>query len=236
MDKEKTRKMSTLSLINLKKYYNSGKRVVKALDGISLNVKKGDFIAIKGPSGAGKTTLLNIMGCLDKPTYGEVKINDINVLRLSENELAEIRNKYIGFVFQSFNLIEKLNALENVILPMMFAGIPYDERARKAENLLRKVGLEKRMHHSPSQLSGGEMQRVAIARALANDPKILLVDEPTGNLDSKTGYQIMNILKELNRRDRTIVLVTHDDNIASYAHSIYHMIDGKISKVEDNKK
>ncbi len=225
--------MCILSIKNLKKYYRSGNGVVKALQGVNLEIRKGEFVAIKGRSGAGKTTLLNIIGCLDRPTEGEVRINNIDVLRLNDNELAEIRNRYIGFVFQSFNLIEKLNALENVMLPMIFAGVPYERRKRRAKTLLRKVGLEKRMHHYPHQLSGGEMQRVAIARALANNPEILLVDEPTGNLDSITGLQIMEIFRKLNDKGSTIVLVTHDDEIASYAQKIYHMVDGKIKGVEE---
>ena len=211
------------------KIYNMGKVQVTALDSVSLQIEEGDFLAIMGPSGSGKSTLMNLIGCLDKPTSGELKINGSNVSSLSERQLARLRGEHIGFVFQMFNLIPRISALHNVLLPMSFTkAISRSERMRRAKMLLESVGLAERMHHMPSELSGGERQRVAIARALANDPKIILADEPTGNLDTKTGRSILELFRELNQQGRTIVVVTHDPDVASFAKRIIKLIDGRV--------
>ena len=210
------------------KTYGEGSAKVKALRGISLNVKQGDFIAIMGASGSGKSTLLNIIGCLDRPTTGDVIIEGRNTRTLTDTELARLRNEKIGFVFQNFNLLHHLNALENVETPMIYAKRKKNERMERAKMLLERVGLADRMNHLPSQMSGGEMQRVAIARALANSPELLIADEPTGNLDSKTGKEIMDFFSSLKDERLTIILVTHERDIASYAEKIYHMRDGLI--------
>ncbi len=213
---------------NLSKVYRMGKIEVPALRDVNLEIEKDEFLAIVGSSGSGKSTLLNMLGCLDKPTSGAVFIDDVNTASLSENELAEIRREKIGFIFQQFNLIHSLNALENVSLPMFFAGVGRDERMKRAAELLAKVGLEKRMHHKPSELSGGQQQRVAIARALSNNPEIIIGDEPTGNVDSETGNAIMDILKGLNSEGRTVIVVTHDAEIAAHAHRVKRMKDGRL--------
>ena len=214
------------------KIYNYGTRIaVPALRGVSLEVKKGDVLAIFGPSGCGKSTLLHLMGCLDKPTKGKVFVDGHDTSLLNEDELARIRREKIGFVFQFFYLIPTLTALENVMLPMIFAGISRNERKERAKELLTLVGLEKRLNHKPMELSGGERQRVAIARAMANQPDIILADEPTGNLDSKAGREVMDILLKLNReKDVTLVIVTHDPSIASKAKRRIYLKDGKIIK------
>ena len=223
--------MEIVRLENVWKVYEEGKVKTLALQGVSLKIKEKESVAIMGPSGSGKSTLLHLIGCLDKPTKGKIWIEGKEVSRLNENELAEIRRNKIGFVFQFFYLIPTLTALENVSLPMVFKGVKKEERERRARELLKLVGLEKRMHHKPSELSGGERQRVAIARALANEPKILLADEPTGNLDSKSGTLVMKILKRLNKeKGVTLVIVTHDKKIASYADRIIYLKDGKIIK------
>jgi len=201
---------------------------VKAVCDINLEVKKGDFVAIIGPSGSGKSTLMYLIGLLDKPSSGEIIINGTNVENLTADEVARIRNKEIGFVFQSFNLLPRTSALENVTLPMVYAGFSRERRLEEAKSLLIKLGLGDRLDHSPSQLSGGQQQRVAIARALANDPNILLADEPTGNLDSKSGQEIMKILEELNEEGRTVILVTHNQEIARKAKRTIKLVDGKI--------
>jgi putative ABC transport system ATP-binding protein len=201
---------------------------VKALCGINLEVEKGDFVSIMGPSGSGKSTLLNCISSLDKPTKGNIFIDGEDISQLNENELAVFRRNKIGFVFQFFNLIPGLTALQNVELPMIFKGISESERKKRAENILKKVGLEKRVNSKPSQLSGGETQKVAIARALANDPVVIFADEPTGNLDSKSGKNVMEILKNLNKDNKTIVIVTHDQNIANQTNRIIKTCDGKI--------
>lgn len=213
---------------HLSKVYRMGEIEVPALRDVNLEIEKGEYLAIVGSSGSGKSTLLNMLGCLDKPTSGAVFIDGVNTASLSENELAEIRREKIGFIFQQFNLIHSLNALENVSLPMFFAGVGRDERMKRAAELLAKVGLEKRMHHKPSELSGGQQQRVAIARALSNNPAIIIGDEPTGNVDSETGNAIMGILEGLNREGRTVIVVTHDTEIAAHAPRVKRMKDGRL--------
>jgi putative ABC transport system ATP-binding protein len=213
---------------HLSKVYRMGKIEVQALQDVSLEIEEGEFLAIVGSSGSGKSTLLNMLGCLDKPTSGAVFIDGVNTASLSENELAEIRREKIGFIFQQFNLIHSLNALENVSLPLFFAGVGREERMKRAEELLAKVGLRERMHHKPSELSGGQQQRVAIARALSNNPAIIIGDEPTGNVDSETGDAIMGILKGLNREGRTVIVVTHDTEIAAHAPRAKRMKDGRL--------
>ncbi len=225
--KEELRRM--IRAEHLSKVYRMGKIEVPALRDVSLEIEEGEFLAIVGPSGSGKSTLLNMLGCLDKPTSGAVFIGGVNTASLSENELAEIRREKIGFIFQQFNLIHSLTALENVALPMFFAGVNSDARIKRAAELLAKVGLEKRMHHKPSELSGGQQQRVAIARALSNNPAVIIGDEPTGNVDSETGDAIMGILEGLNRNEgRTIIVVTHDTEIAAHAPRVIRMKDGRL--------
>ncbi len=215
-------------LESVTKVYRMGKVEVQALRGVNLSVKRGEFIAVLGPSGSGKSTLLNMIGCLDKPTSGKVFIDGKDTSRLNENELAALRREKIGFVFQQFNLIHTLNALENVALPMLFAGIRRAERMKRARELLEKVGLSHRIYHKPMELSGGEQQRVAIARALANNPEIIVADEPTGNVDTDAGNAIMEIFEQLNEERRTIILVTHDFDIAAHAHRKLRMKDGTL--------
>tara|TARA_A100001388_G_scaffold120976_1_gene89368 strand:+ start:3417 stop:4094 length:678 start_codon:yes stop_codon:yes gene_type:complete len=213
---------------DLKKHYQTGTQTVKALNGIDLAVNKGEFISIMGPSGSGKTTLMNIIGCLDTPTEGTYNLNNKSVSQLDDDELAKIRNKEIGFVFQSFHLLPRSTALNNVMLPLKYAGCSESEAIKRSEDVLDKVGLIDRMNHSPSELSGGQQQRVAIARALVNNPSILFADEPTGNLDSKTGTDVMNLFKELNNQGQTIILITHEDNIAAQSNRIITIMDGLI--------
>jgi putative ABC transport system ATP-binding protein len=213
---------------HLTKIYRMGETEVYALHDVNLEVQDGEFVAIIGPSGSGKSTLLNMIGCLDKPTSGSVFIDGVDTALLTDNELAEIRREKIGFVFQQFNLVHTLNALENVALPLFFAGVGRETRLKRARELLLNVGLEHRMHHKPSELSGGEQQRVAIARALANNPEIIIGDEPTGNVDSATGHAIMDILAGLNKEGRTIIVVTHDVDIAAHAGRTKRMRDGKV--------
>lgn len=210
------------------KIYRTGESEVHALDGVSLNVEEGEFTAIIGHSGSGKSTLMNILGCLDNPSSGEYILNGEKVSRLSEHRLSEIRNRQIGFIFQSFNLIPSLSALENVELPLIYRGIPPRERHRIATEALCRVGLEKRMHHRPSEMSGGQQQRAAIARAIAARPPIVLADEPTGNLDSRSGAEVLSILMELHAEGRTVILITHDPTVAKRAGRIVTISDGKI--------
>jgi putative ABC transport system ATP-binding protein len=211
------------------KVYQMGSVEVRALDGVSLTLKKGEFVAIMGPSGSGKSTLLNLIGCLDRPSSGELRIAGTDIARLNDRKLAQIRGKQIGFVFQTFNLIPRISALQNVVLPMSFVNaVPGSERLKRAQEILESVGLGQRMKHFPNELSGGERQRVAIARALANNPSVILADEPTGNLDTKTGRAILELFKSLNQQGRTIVLVTHDPNVAGNADRIVHVMDGRI--------
>jgi putative ABC transport system ATP-binding protein len=213
---------------NLTKEYEAGSQIVKALNGIDLSVEKGEFISIMGPSGSGKTTLMNIIGCLDSPTNGTYHLNERSVSELDDDELAKIRNEEIGFVFQSFHLLPRSTALENVMLPLKYAGCSENEAINRSKKVLEKVGLQDRVKHSPSELSGGQQQRVAIARALVNKPSILFADEPTGNLDSKTGNEVMNLFKDLNNQGQTIIIITHEDNIASQSNRIITIMDGLI--------
>lgn len=205
-----------------------GSQEVRALDGVSLTIKKNEYVAIMGPSGSGKSTMMNVIGCLDTPTSGDYILNGTNVSHLTDDELAVVRNREIGFVFQTFNLLPRSNCLANVELPLIYAGIKSSERKEMASEALRRVGLGDRMDHRPNELSGGQRQRVAIARALVNTPSILLADEPTGNLDSKTGVEIMNLFEELYRQGNTIILVTHDAEIASHARRIVQLKDGLV--------
>jgi putative ABC transport system ATP-binding protein len=217
---------------NLAREYIMGAEVVYALRGVDFQIKKNEFVAIMGPSGSGKSTLMNLIGCLDTPTKGEYWLNGQKVSDLSDDELARIRNKEIGFVFQTFNLLPRADALHNVELPLIYAGMSAKERKERAATSLSQVGLADRMDHRPNELSGGQRQRVAIARALVNSPSILLTDEPTGNLDSATGNEIMGLFKELHRAGQTIVLVTHEHDIAAHAHRQIHLLDGKIARDE----
>jgi putative ABC transport system ATP-binding protein len=213
---------------NLKRSFQVGSEKVEALKGINLSVEEGEFLSIMGPSGSGKTTLMNIIGCLDTPSSGTYFLNEKLVNELSDDELANIRNKEIGFVFQSFHLLGKNSALNNVLLPMKYAGIKEDEAISRAKNVLDKVGLTDRINHAPSELSGGQQQRVAIARALVNKPSIIFADEPTGNLDSQTGTDVMNLFKELNDQGQTIILITHEEDIAMQSNRIINIKDGII--------
>jgi putative ABC transport system ATP-binding protein len=213
---------------DLKRMFQVGSETVEALKGINLSVEKGEFLSIMGPSGSGKTTLMNIIGCLDTPTHGTYYLNNQLVNKLNGDELAFIRNKEIGFVFQSFHLLAKNSALNNVMLPMKYAGVKEKEAEKRATDVLEKVGLSDRINHAPSELSGGQQQRVAIARALVNNPSIIFADEPTGNLDSQTGEDVMNLFKELNSLGQTIILITHEEDIAKQSKRIIHIKDGLI--------
>jgi len=217
-----------IEIRDLRKVYEMGDTQVRALDGVSVDVERGDFLAIMGPSGSGKSTLMNLIGCLDSPSSGTYRLNTQEVSTLDDDELARIRNREIGFVFQTFNLLARTSALENVEVPLIYAGVSRAERQRKAKEMLERVGLADRMHHQPSELSGGQRQRVAVARALVNSPSILLADEPTGNLDSKTGEEIMALFAQLNREGNTIILVTHEEDIAAHARKRIRLRDGKI--------
>lgn len=217
-----------IKLQNITKTFTMGEEIIKALDNINFSVKKGEFVSIIGPSGSGKSTLMNILGLLEVADAGEYTLDDINIDNLKDNELAKIRNQKIGFIFQNFNLLQKLNAYENVAVPLMYRGIVGNEAKKIAYEYLEKVGLKGREKHLPNQLSGGQQQRVAIARALAGKPEIILADEPTGALDSKTSSEIMNMLEELNRNGQTIILITHDINVASRAKRIVKISDGKL--------
>ena len=213
---------------NLTKEYETGTQVVSALKGINLSVEKGEFLSIMGPSGSGKTTLMNIIGCLDSPTNGSYYLNDKSVSKLDDDELAKIRNEEIGFVFQSFHLLARNTAFDNVMLPLKYAGISKDEATKRSNDVLDLVGLSSRSKHTPAELSGGQQQRVAIARALVNKPSILFADEPTGNLDSKTGEDVMKIFKDINENGQTIILITHEDSVAKQSNRIITIMDGLI--------
>lgn len=218
-----------IKLVDVHKTYKTQFYEVHALNGVTMKIEKGEFVAIMGPSGSGKSTLLHLIGCLDRPSKGEVVINGVETSKLNDNELTRLRRDTIGFIFQQYNLVPTLTALENVELPMIFKGISKEERRKKAFELLSQVGIEEIASRKPNEISGGQQQRVAIARAMANDPKILLCDEPTGNLDSKTGRQVMEIIKRMNKeKDVTVVLVTHDLSLADYADRIVRIRDGKI--------
>ncbi len=220
--------MKVIELIDVKKVYRVGDEYVYAVNGITMSVEKGEFLCIMGASGSGKTTLLSLMGCLDRPTEGRVLIDGIDTKKLSDRELTEIRRDKIGFVFQQYHLIPTLTAFENVELPMLLKGVPKEEREKRAMELLEIMGIAKAANRKPSELSGGMQQRVAIARALANNPEILLCDEPTGNLDTKSGEVVMNLIAEQNKKGVTVVLVTHDPDIANYAERVVRIRDGKI--------
>jgi len=227
---------SVIRLEDVKKTYLMGQVAVHALNGLTLDIKDGEFIALQGPSGSGKSTAMNMIGCLDIPTSGTIYLNGQDISKLHESDLARIRGKTIGFIFQQFNLIATLTAMQNVMLPMMFQDMPEEKRKERAGELLDSVGLSNRMGHKPSELSGGQQQRVAIARALANNPEVLLADEPTGNLDTKTGAHIMELLNKLHAEGHTIVLVTHDEHVASLAERIAFIRDGTIVKIKKNRK
>lgn len=215
---------------DIHKIYNPGENEVRALDGVSLSIGEKEFVAIIGHSGSGKSTLMNMLGCLDVPTDGSYYLHGQDVSHMTDDELSDIRNKEIGFIFQGFNLIQNLTALENVELPLIYRGVPKKERIELAEAALDKVGLEKRKTHKPSEMSGGQQQRVAVARAVAAKPPIILADEPTGNLDTKSTQEIMEILKELHRSGRTVIIITHDEEIASQAHRVIRILDGRIEE------
>ncbi len=219
---------SILHLENICKSYYLGKNELQVLKGISMDIHKNEYVALMGPSGSGKSTLMNILGCLDSPTTGKYVLNGNDVSRMHDNDLAAVRNKEIGFVFQQFNLLPRLTAAENVALPLIYSGVSKKERVERAEAVLAKVKLEDRMHHKPNELSGGQCQRVAIARALINNPSIILADEPTGNLDSKTSHEIMEILGNIHNEGNTVVLVTHEEDISSFAHRIIRLKDGLV--------
>jgi len=222
-----------ISLNNIYKIYNVGGEEVRALDGIDLEINENEYLAIMGPSGSGKSTLMNMIGCLDTPSSGIYQFEGEMVQEMDDNQLASIRNRKIGFVFQTFNLLPKATAQHNVEIPLIYGNIRKNERIKLASDALKSVGLSDRMHHKPNELSGGQRQRVAIARALVNSPSIILADEPTGNLDSKSGHEIMGILNKLYQDGNTIILVTHEDDIARHAHRIIRLFDGKIT--EDSK-
>ena len=224
--------MSLIHLSNITRRYEMGSETIHALREVTLTIERGEYVAIMGPSGSGKSTLMNLLGCLDTPSSGEFELNGSRVSEMDDNELAEIRNREIGFVFQSFNLLPRSDALHNVELPLIYAGIPAEERREKALLALRNVGLEDRIHHRPNEMSGGQRQRVAIARALVNNPSIILADEPTGNLDSKTGEEIMNLFESLSEKGNTIIVVTHEEEVARHARRIVRIRDGLIASDE----
>ncbi len=225
-----------ISLVDISKIYVLGQVTIPALQSITLDIHKNEYVALMGPSGSGKSTLMNIVGCLDTPTGGEYILNGQNVSRMTDDELATIRNKEIGFVFQTFNLLPRLSALENVALPLVYAGIKKSERLKRAAEVLAEVGLSDRMHHKPNELSGGQRQRVAVARALVTNPSIILADEPTGNLDSKTSYEIMGLFDEIYKAGNTVILVTHEEDIARYARRIVRLKDGLVESDVVNRE
>ena len=225
-----------IRLEDVYKIYRVGSQEVRALDGVSLSVSRNEYVAIMGPSGSGKSTLMNILGCLDSPDSGRYILNGTDVSEMDDGELADVRNREIGFVFQSFNLLPRYNALENVALPMVYAGVPAGERRVKAAQALRSVGLEDRMDHRPNELSGGQRQRVALARALINSPSIILADEPTGNLDTHTSVEIMRLFDEIYRNGNTVIVVTHEEDIAAYAHRVIRLRDGRVESDTEHVK
>jgi len=226
---------AVIRLQAIKKFYVMGNEVIKALNGVDLTIDRNEYVALMGPSGSGKSTLMNMLGCLDTPTSGLYWLNNQEVAEYSQNELAEIRNKEIGFVFQTFNLLPRLTAIENVALPMIYAGISYNDRMDRAEEVLESVGLGDRLDHKPNELSGGQRQRVAIARALVNKPSIILADEPTGNLDTKTSVEIMDIFGKIHAGGNTVILVTHEEDIALHAHRVVRLRDGLLDSDELNE-
>ena len=219
-----------IQIENMKKIYNPGENEVRALDGIDLDIERGDLVAIVGHSGSGKSTLMNMLGCLDTPTSGKYVLDGQDVASMTDNQLADVRNKEIGFIFQGFNLISNLDAVGNVELPLVYRGVSKNERKQLAMEALKSVGLEDRMKHKPNEMSGGQQQRVAVARAVAAKPPIILADEPTGNLDTKSTQEILEILKELHRSGRTVIIITHDEEIASQAHRVIRILDGRIEE------
>lgn len=224
-----------IELKNIARTYRVGSETIHALRSVTLDISKNEYVALMGPSGSGKSTLMNVLGCLDTPSDGEYMLNNIAVSKMSDNNLAEVRNKEIGFVFQSFNLLPRYSALENVILPLVYAGMPKAEREERGKLVLEQVGLTERMDHKPNELSGGQKQRVAIARALVNNPAIILADEPTGNLDSKTSIEIMGLFEEIHKHGNTIIIVTHEEDIAQYAHRIVRLKDGLVELDKQNE-
>jgi len=227
-------KKEIIQIKGIKKYYKVGNQIVKALDGVDLSIGKNEYVAIMGPSGSGKSTLMNILGCLDSPTEGLYVLNGTDVSKMEDNQLAEVRNNEIGFIFQSFNLLPRYTALDNVALPLIYSGKGKTERERRAKESLMDVDLEDRMHHRPNELSGGQRQRVAVARALVNNPAIILADEPTGNLDSKTSIDIMKLFEEMYSRGNTIIVVTHEEDIAKHARRVVRLRDGLIESDDIN--
>ena len=225
---------SIIKLSNIAKAYKIGTEEIHALRSVSLEIFKNEYVALMGPSGSGKSTLMNILGCLDSPSSGEYILNNLAVAKMLDNDLAEVRNKEIGFVFQSFNLLPRSTALDNVILPLIYAGYSKADRIKRGKEVLEQVGLGDRIMHKPNELSGGQRQRVAIARALVNNPAIILADEPTGNLDSKTSVEIMGLFEEIHKNGNTIILVTHEEDIAAYAHRIIRLRDGLIESDNQN--
>ena len=224
-----------IEIKGLKREFAVGSEIVKALKGVDVSVMKNEYLAMMGPSGSGKSTLMNLLGCLDTPTAGAYNLNGTNVSSLKDDDLAEIRNKEIGFIFQTFNLLPRLTALENVSLPLVYAGYNSEDRKIKAQDVLEKVGLGDRMDHRPNQLSGGQRQRVAVARALVNEPSIILADEPTGNLDSKTSLDIMRLFEEIHEMGNTLIVVTHEEEVASHAHRILRLRDGLVESDHNNE-
>jgi putative ABC transport system ATP-binding protein len=227
-------KKEIIKLIDIKKYYKVGNQTVKALNGVTLNILKNEYVALMGASGSGKSTLMNMLGCLDTPTSGVYILNQKDVSKMDDNQLAEIRNKEIGFIFQTFNLLPRSSALENVMLPLVYAGFNKSTRIEKAKNVLDDVHLTDRIDHKPNELSGGQRQRVAVARALVNDPSIILADEPTGNLDSKTSIEMMGLFEEIHKMGNTVIIVTHEEDIAKFAHRIIRLRDGEVETDELN--
>ncbi|MDR2424376.1 MAG: ABC transporter ATP-binding protein [Prevotellaceae bacterium] len=225
---------TVITVKDIKKIYQIGNQEVRALDGVSISIKRNEYVAIMGPSGSGKSTLMNMLGCLDTPTEGQYILNNTDVSEMEDNRLAEVRNKEIGFVFQTFNLLPRYSSLENVCLPLIYAGIPKHERIERGIRALTNVDLENRKNHKPNELSGGQRQRVSIARALVNNPSIILADEPTGNLDTKTSIDIMRLFEAIHQKGNTIIVVTHEEDIAQHARRIIRLRDGKVEKDEIN--
>lgn len=223
-----------INIKDIKKIYKVGNQEVRALDGVDLHIGRNEYVAIMGPSGSGKSTMMNILGCLDSPSSGQYILNGTDVSSMADSQLAEVRNKEIGFIFQSFNLLPRYSALENVALPLIYSGDTRTERERRAEEALESVDLTDRMHHKPNELSGGQRQRVAVARALVNNPSMILADEPTGNLDTKTSVDIMKLFAKIHNKGNTIIVVTHEEDIARHAHRIIRLRDGKIESDEIN--
>lgn len=223
-----------ISLKNIARSYTIGSETIYALRSVTLEINKGEYVALMGPSGSGKSTLMNMLGCLDTPSGGEYVLNGKSVAQMLDNDLAEVRNKEIGFVFQTFNLLPRSTALENVMLPLVYAGMKKEDRVTRATQVLEQVGLGNRIHHKPNELSGGQRQRVAVARALVNNPSIILADEPTGNLDSKTSVEIMGLFEEIHKKGNTIILVTHEEDIAQHAHRIVRLKDGLVETDQIN--